>query len=266
MANESKSNALRWLFGLPFTAVGVFIIWSALTGQMNSSSDAVNKSPFLGIFVGLLFLIPGLWAFQLQQRTKILGNPESRAALFAGTLFLLMGIFIVIMSFVDDDAAFDAPRFIAAMAGSVFGFAGLFLIKKAVADKGVPNEKSLFNLGLLALLLTGFGSIATWVSLGAGERGFESSIGAPLISSSTEADEGLGRLCFLPGAIVLDAGASILWFHILRRLARIPTEGLRQSGDRRKIVFVAGAIVLMLAIVAIILAIGSHMQYLPGRQ
>jgi hypothetical protein len=65
MADDGRSNAFRWLFGLPFTAAGVFILWSAVSGRMTSNSDALNESPFIGILAGLLFLVPGLWALQL---------------------------------------------------------------------------------------------------------------------------------------------------------------------------------------------------------
>ncbi len=167
------------------------------------------------------------------------------------------------MSFVDDEEAFNTPRWVATMAGLAFGFVGLFLFKTALADRGLQNPKSVFNLVLVALLLTCLGSIVTWVSLGPGERAFESTISIPFISLSGNANEVVGRLCFLPGAIVLDAGAAILWFHVRRRLVCSTGQVMRQPGQR--VVFIAGLIVLMVA-VSIFLAATNALQYLPGRQ
>ena len=243
MAAKGKFDKFfRWLFGLSFTAAGIFIILRALTGQMNSSSEAVNNLPLLGIFAGLLFLLPGLWVLQLPFGLHFPADPEARTMLFMGCMFFLMGTFIVVMALVDDDVSQDVPHWVGAMGGSLFALAGVYLIKTAIFDKGQQNEKSFFNLVLIALLFTCFGSIATWVSLGARE------------------------LCFLPGAVLLDSSAAVLWFQVLRRLVRVVREALDQPGTERRNVLIVGAIVLIVAVIGMILMVVNRLPYLRGAQ
>jgi hypothetical protein len=263
---EGNSKAMRWLFGLPFTGAGILIIWLALRGEMTTRSEVVNNAPFLGILAGLLFLVPGLWVLSSHGTIRFPGTAETRSMLFAGTLFLLMGIFIAIMSYVDDEDAFNAPRWVATVAGALFALVGVLLIKTGTLDKGIQSDKSLFNLVLVAVLFTCFGAIATWVSLGAGEQGFEGSISIPFVSVSTDTSAALGRLCFLPGAIILDVGGMILWFNALRRLAAMVQEAFAGPGDSRRTLVIASAIILLIAAMGIILTVVKRLQFPAGAQ
>jgi hypothetical protein len=136
-----------------------------------------------------------------------------------GAMVCLIGLFIMVMSVADpDDSNFNAPRWVAGAAGGVFVLAGLVMIKTKAIDSGIPQPHSLFNSVLFALLLSVFGVVASWVSLGPGEREFSSTISLPFISVSTSGNEALGRLCFLPGALLLDGMAAATWFHVAKLL------------------------------------------------
>jgi hypothetical protein len=66
------------------------------------------------------------------------------------------------------------------------------------------------------LLVTLFGVTVSWVSFGPGEREFTSSFSVPFVSISGPASETQGRVCFAPGAILLDGLAIYLWFRLFR--------------------------------------------------
>jgi hypothetical protein len=64
--------------------------------------------------------------------------------------------------------------------------------------------------------LTAFGAAVPWISFGPGEREFSSTINIPFLSFSRSSSELSGRICFAPGAILLDALALYLWFLFFR--------------------------------------------------
>jgi hypothetical protein len=235
-----------------------------LSGKMGSSSEAINNSPVLGILMGLLFLAPGLWALQIHQQLKLKlpGTVETRTMFAAGSLFLLMGIFLVIMSFVDDADNINAPRWVASMASSVFALAGIWMLKSAVFDHGMSNDNSFFNLLFLALLFTCFGLVVTWISLGSGKHNFEGTVSIPFVSIFSDPSELVGRLCFLPGTIILDAGALYLWLKVIQRSVQIVREAIQQPGNARSNVLATGAIVLIAAGIGFMIAAINYAQYL----
>lgn len=130
-------------------------------------------------------------------------NEEGNVALLPGLFAAVMGMFIVALAFWGSDEGFNAPRWVVGAAGGVFVLAGL-----AIVGKGKP----FFSALVKALLITLFGVVATWVSFGPGERQFTSTISVPFLSFSGPASDLSGRICFAPGAIILDGLALYMWF------------------------------------------------------
>ena len=124
-----------------------------------------------------------------------------------GLLISLFGLFFVGLAIWGSGEGFHAPRWVIAAAGGVFFLAGLSIF---------GQRYRFFNSFVLALLVTLFGLVVTWVSFGPGEREFSSSFSIPFISISGPASEVSGRICFAPGAILLDGLAIYLWFRLFR--------------------------------------------------
>lgn len=133
------------------------------------------------------------------------GRMNARGVRLGGSMASAVGLFIIASAILADDAGFYAPRWIVAAAGGVFLLAGLMIFSQ---DK--PVLSSLFR----ALLLTSFGAVFTWVSFGPGERQFSSTVSLPLFSFSNSSPGFLGRICFAPGAILLDVWALYSWFKL----------------------------------------------------
>lgn len=134
-----------------------------------------------------------------------------RRTIAAGLVSALPGLFLVGLAFFGDEASFEAPRWVVAAGGGVFFFGGLIIF-----GQGRPR----FQAVVVALLLTCFGALATWVAWGPGEREFSASLGLPFLEFEGQGSERFGRLCFSPGAIVLDVLAIYQWIRLL--LGRIP--------------------------------------------
>lgn len=108
-----------------------------------------------------------------------------------------------------------------AAAGATFLFAGLAVIKSGGTTDG--NSAVVNGPGyalILALLLTCFGAVASWVAFGPGEREFqgEAAIGGNVLPVNV--GELLGRILFSPGALLLDFMALAAWFYFFRGLVR----------------------------------------------
>jgi hypothetical protein len=132
---------------------------------------------------------------------------ETRDAFWGGLIACLAGGIVIGMAIWGDDTGFHAPRWVVAAAGATFLFAGMAII---------GQDYPLFSGILRALLLTCFGGVFTWVSFGPGERQFTSTISLPLLSFTSGSSSILGRICFAPGAILLDGLALYAWFLIGR--------------------------------------------------
>jgi hypothetical protein len=211
--SSGENRGLQLFIGVPFTGAGILIIILALQGDP-SVSHLPSPMNLLG---GVLFLGTGLWGLQIH-RLWARGSEDLWNMLWMAVICCLFGIFIVVAAFVDDEANFNAPRWVVGAAGSVFLVAGVYIGKTQAIDKGIVQPNSLMNLLLTAMLITGFGAVATWVSLGPGEREFSGSISIPGVAFGLPANELIGRLCFMPGALVLDACAVVVWFQIVKRL------------------------------------------------
>lgn len=132
---------------------------------------------------------------------------KNKGAVLPGLFACALGLFVVGMALWGSDSGFHAPRWVVGGAGGVFVLAGLAIFGQRYTH---------FSALVRALLLTVFGAIATWVSLAPGERQFSSTINLPFFSFSGRAPELLGRLCFAPGAILLDILALYSWFLFIR--------------------------------------------------
>jgi hypothetical protein len=134
-------------------------------------------------------------------------NHENEKSVFFGLLLSGIGLVYVGIAIWGSEAGFHAPRWVVGLAGGTFSLGGLALL-----GQGYPHFSALVR----ALLFTAFGAVVTWVSFGTGERQFSSSISLPFISVSGPASELSGRICFAPGAILLDGLALYMWYQFVR--------------------------------------------------
>ena len=132
---------------------------------------------------------------------------EPRDAIIGGVIASLTGLLVIGLAFWGDEAGFHAPRWVVGAAGATFLFAGMAIL---------GQDHPLFSAILRALLLTCFGAVFTWVSLGPGERQFTSTVSLPFLRYSSGSSSILGRICFAPGAILLDGWALYSWFLVGR--------------------------------------------------
>lgn len=134
------------------------------------------------------------------------GEDQKHAYLLGG-FAAVVGLFVIGLSIWGSGEGFNAPRWVIASAGAVFFLAGI-----AIFGRRYP----FFYAFTLAMLVTLFGASVTWVSFGPGERQFTGTVSIPFISLTGPASELSGRICFAPGAILLDILAIYLWFRLLR--------------------------------------------------
>jgi hypothetical protein len=130
-------------------------------------------------------------------------NGETDNPVFFGLLLSGIGLVYVGIAIWGSEAGFHAPRWVVGLAGGTFSLGGL-----AILGQGYPHFSALVR----ALLLTAFGAVVTWVSFGPGERQFTSTTSLPFVSISGPASELSGRICFAPGAILLDGLALYMWY------------------------------------------------------
>ncbi len=131
------------------------------------------------------------------------GQVSTKDAIIGGGIASLVGLFVVAVAIWGDDSGFHAPRWVVGAAGCTFLFAGIAIL---------VQDHPRFSALVRALLLTTFGAVFTWVSFGPGERQFSSTVSIPFISITRDSSEITGRICFAPGAILLDGLALYTWF------------------------------------------------------
>lgn len=132
---------------------------------------------------------------------------DDKNASGVGLITSAVGLFFVGLSIWGSGEGFNAPRWVIAAAGGVFFLAGLSI---------VGQRYRFFNGFVVALMVTLFGLAVTWVSFGPGEREFTSTVSVPFLSFSRSSSELSGRICFAPGAILLDGMALYLWFRLFK--------------------------------------------------
>jgi hypothetical protein len=201
------------VFGAVFVLAGLFF---ALMPVIAPHLQGGNPDWF-SVLAGVLFMVVGTGVIQIQRH-------PGAASMWVGLIAAAMGAFIIVMAAFDpDESRFHAPRWVVGAAGATFVLAGT----AAIMSRGVSGphvENNGYRL-ILALLLTCFGAVASWVAFGPGERKFEGTLGAGGGFLPFDPGEMLGRILFSPGALLLDVMALAAWFYFLRGLARRRREG-----------------------------------------
>lgn len=167
---------------------------------------------WFSVLGGVLFIAVGAGVIQRHRR-------PNAVALWLGLIAAAMGAFIIVMAAFDpDESRFHAPRWVVGAAGAVFVLAGAAAIKsKGMSGPHIDNSG--YRL-ILALLLTCFGAVASWVAFGSGEREFEGTLGAGGSFLPFDPGEVLGRILFSPGALLLDVMALAAWYYFFQTLLR----------------------------------------------
>lgn len=153
--------------------------------------------------------------------TKTPGNQDG--GWWMGLIAMVAGGFIILISadiIPTDDSSFQAPRWIAGMAGVAFFTTGIILFFRDQRFEFFRDTLifRFIQFILIGVLLTAFGIIPTWIALGPGEREFSGGISIPFISVATEQGDLSGRIIFGCGALITDTIAIIYWISGFRRL------------------------------------------------
>ncbi len=140
----------------------------------------------------------------------------------AGLLSIGMGLFIVLLALGWIPGGADraqAPRWVIAAAGAVFGLGGAAVLLQAAAAADGGSARAVQQaLGLMLILLLAV--IANWVAFGSGERAFSGSVSLFFLTVSAEATQRVGRIVFGLAAVLMDL--IFVWAVVdtLRRLRR----------------------------------------------
>lgn len=138
-----------------------------------------------------------------------------RSALFFGVVCFASGTPPILgaLGLIPFSPAPGVPIWIAMAAGMVFVLAGAMLLVDAAAggttdDGSLPATASPFlhhlqTVIILAIIVT-MGTLATWISVGPGERHFTTTISLPFLSYQPKSSD-------LPGRIAFGVGAALIW-------------------------------------------------------
>jgi hypothetical protein len=243
-----KLNVGLFIWGAAFTGAGLFLFILTLRGELNSNSEALNASPVLGILVSLLFFLPGVWALQIYPLWKTRPRiPEAWSEGAPGCIFIVLGAFLAVMSFADDDASFSAPRWVVTGAGFLFMLPGFMILFSTAFKNTVLNSaaaQSLFG----ALIVTLFAAVAVGVAVVPGPQGFDNE-----------------RLCFLPGALLLSVLTVVAWGAVFKQaLPMLKPRFVRyiERYGQTKVFIVVG--VLLISLVALIFTMISVSRKVTG--
>jgi hypothetical protein len=197
------------IFGAAFILTGAFSLLLPIIAPERQGDTPV----WVNILGGLLFILVGIGVHQIQR------DPRT-VPFWAGLMCAAIGGFIMVASGFDpDDSRFHAPRWVVAAAGATFLLAGIAAIKSG--GQAGPHVDHSAGYGLIiALLLTCFGAVASWVAFGPGERRFDGQLDAGGGLLPFEIGEVIGRILFSPGALLLDVMALAAWFQFFRTWAR----------------------------------------------
>lgn len=202
----------QWVVGVLIAMIGVVAV---ALGIWNWN--------FMAVFFGFLWLIVACLVLQVEQFWQKSGDSNIEwTSLWCGLLCSLVGAFIIWASMGGDpdDSKFNAPRWVGALAGGVFLFAGIMVIRIAALHSNVPPQKDLLTRFIIAMMITCFAAVATWVAFGPGDRAGNASLGIPAGGFSFQLGNLATRLAFSPGALILLFLAVALWIDILKRKSR----------------------------------------------
>ena len=136
-------------------------------------------------------------------------SPGARRALaavlgLAGMAAFAMGCITALRG-----APFSDDRWMGLPLGvAIVSFSALLLI-----PAGAARARAL----VAAVLVTGFALAFDWIAFGPGERQFTASAGGSAASVRSAVSPGLGRTAFGIVAVLMDAGALLLWIGAIRR-------------------------------------------------
>ncbi len=187
---------------------------------------------------------------ELQPSPPPSGTVSPRTAWGVGAVLVMAGGAVVTASILADDGRMEAPRWVAAAAGSAFLLAGLALIKGSGLDHGVERPGDIWTPLLGALICTCFSAIAGWIAFGSGDRRFRVSGSLPLSwLLPPRVIEWLGRGAFAVGALLVGLFTLAFWWGLLRRLAG---RSVREWGQ-----LVAALLATVVAALAVLHATGD---------
>ncbi|MGQ0749343.1 MAG: hypothetical protein ACT4PS_02295 [Betaproteobacteria bacterium] len=193
------------VFGAIFIVAGLFFTMMPLIAPHLQGGNP----GWFSVLGGVLFITAGAGVIQIHR------CPDA-VPLWVGLMAAAMGAFIIVMAGFDpDESRFHAPRWVVGAAGATFVLAGAAAIKSK-GTSGPHTDNSPGYLLILALLLTCFGAVASWVSFGPGERKFEGTLSVADGILPFELSEMLGRILFSPAALLLDFMALAAWFFLFR--------------------------------------------------
>lgn len=175
----------------------VFVVAGALAMLLPLIAPGLqgNNPVWVNILLGAVFIIVGIGVLQFERGARSI-------PFWAGLMSVVLGGFVMIMAgFSSDNSGFHAPRWVVAAAGATFLLAGLAVMKSgsAAGDASRPGE-GMGHALIIAMLLTCFGAVASWIAFAPGEI--------------------VGRILLSPGALLLDVMAAAAWFHFFRRLVQ----------------------------------------------
>ena len=214
------------VLGAVFIAAGLFFtLMPVIAPHLQGGNPG-----WFSVLGGVVFVTVGAGVIQIQRH-------PGAVRLWAGLIAAATGAFIIVMAGFDpDESRFHAPRWVVGAVGATFVLAGAAaIISKGMSGPHIDNSPG-YQL-ILALLLTCFGAVATWISFGPGERKFEGSLGIADGFLPFDLSETLGRILFSPGALLLDFMALAAWFYLFRGLAhrrREPDGECSQLKSRRR--------------------------------
>jgi hypothetical protein len=198
--STEKPSCGQIIFGLPFLAAGLFVIVSAITGDGISSFDDTPQW-FLALF-GLPFLLVGIFMTGLYRLVadRFPKLPVKWEELWMGLFACSMGLLLMVISVVDSDDNFNAPRWVVTAAGGAFFFAGLAVFSSQSFPKIGKKAGDLLGQTFGTLIVTCFAAIAAGI----------------VLDPQDQADV-TTRICFAPGALILTGLTLLMWSHAIKK-------------------------------------------------
>jgi hypothetical protein len=234
-----RLTVAQFIMGSLFVAMGLFVIVLVASGSMAQR----DGSEWLVALFGAVFVLVGLGILEVH---RLLGRRLHSLnidwnGLWPGLLVSSVGIFLIVMSFVDEDENFNAPRWVITMAGAVFLFAGLLVLKNLVIDKGQMRTNDVFTGLVGGLLVTCFAGVALGIVL-----------------DPEEQVDSMSQFIFAPGALILSTLTVVTWYNVFKQLKHTLWPRIQASQATQR----AGVLIVVLALLAIFVVLFA---ILPGR-
>ena len=148
-------------------------------------------------------------------------EPGPRATLAMGLLCVAAGAFIFLVAtdvIPQPDEKFHAPRWMVAVFGLAFFFAGWYLLSLLLPT---PMMRQVLATATALTLLTGGAVFLTWLALGGDPPGHTTvSIGPFSLLLPAGFARGVDRVVIIFFALLTDAIALVVWYAALRPLVR----------------------------------------------